>query len=43
MISYKCIDRGCVATEVSKFCTLCVLTEGALIQWRVNYVLYVLT
>jgi len=36
-----CIDRGCVGTVESKLCTVCVLTEGALLQGRVSYVLYV--
>jgi len=36
-----CIDRGCVDTGESKLCCLCVLTEGALVQGRVSYVLYV--
>ena len=36
-----CIDRGCVDTEESKLCSVCVLTEGALEQGRVSYVQYV--
>jgi len=36
-----CIDRGCVGTGESKLCFVCLLTEGALVQWRVSYVLYV--
>jgi len=34
-------DRGCVGTGESKLCSVCVLTEGALVQGRVRYVLYV--
>ena len=36
-----CIDIWCVGTGESKLCSLCVLTEGALVHWRVSYVLYV--
>jgi len=36
-----CIDRGCVGTGESKLCSLCVLTEGALVHGRVSYFLYV--
>jgi len=36
-----CIDRGCVGTGDSKLCSACVLTEGALVQGIVSYVLYV--
>jgi len=36
-----CTDRGCVGTGESKVCSVCVLTEGALVQGRVSYVLYV--
>jgi len=35
------IDSGCVATGKSKLCSICILTGGALVQWRVSYVLYV--
>jgi len=35
-----CIDRGCVGTGESKLCSLCILTEGALLQGRVIYVPY---
>jgi len=34
------IDRGCVGTGESKLCSVCVLTEGALVQGRLIYVLY---
>ena len=36
-----CIDRGCVVTWESKIYSVSVLTECALLQERVNYVLYV--
>jgi len=36
-----CIDRLCVATGKRKLCSLCVLSEGALLHGRVSYVLYV--
>jgi len=36
-----CIDRGCVGTGESKLCSVCVSTEGALVQGMVSYVLYV--
>ena len=36
-----CIDRGCVGTGESKLCSVSVLAEGALVQGRVSYVLYV--
>ena len=29
-----CIDRGYVGTGESKLCSVCVLTEGALVQGR---------
>jgi len=35
------IDRGCVGTGESKLYSVCVLTEGALVQGRVGCVLYV--
>jgi len=35
-----CIDRGCVGTAESKLCSVCVLTECALVQGRTIYVLY---
>jgi len=38
---FLCIDRGCVGTGESKLYPVCVLTEGALVQRRVSYVLYV--
>ena len=38
---FMCIDRGSVGTGESKLCSLCVLTECALVQGRVTYVLYV--
>jgi len=38
---FMCIDRGCVGTGESKLFSLCVLTEGALVQGRVSYFLYV--
>jgi len=34
-------DRVCVGTVDSKLCSVCVLTESALLQIRVSYVLYV--
>ena len=33
---YMSIDRGCVGTEESKLCSVCVLTEGMLGQGRVS-------
>jgi len=38
---FMCIDRGCVGKGESKFCSLCVLTDGTLLQVRFRYVLYV--
>ena len=35
-----CIDRGCVSTGKSNICFVCLLTEGALVQGRVNVLLY---
>ena len=35
------IDRGCVGTEEIVFCSECVLIDGALLQRKVSYVLYV--
>jgi len=35
------IDRGCVGTGESKLCFVRILTEGALVQGRGSYVLYV--
>jgi len=35
-----CIDRGCVGTEKIEFCSVCVLIDGALLQRKVSYVLY---
>jgi len=29
-----CIDRGCIVTGESTLCSVCVLTEGALVQGR---------
>jgi len=40
-MSCKCIDRGCDGTGKSMLCPLCDFTEGAVLQGRVNYVLYV--
>jgi len=34
-------DRGSVVTGEGKSCSLCVLTEGALLQGRLSCVLYV--
>jgi len=31
-----CIDRGCVGTGEIKLCSVCVLTEGALVQEKVR-------
>jgi len=36
-----CIDIGFVGAGERKLCFVCVLTEGALLQGRVHYVLYV--
>ena len=36
-----CIDRGYVGTGESKLCSVCVITEGALVQGRVSCVLNV--
>jgi len=33
-----CIFRGCVGTGKSKLFSVCVLTEGALVQGKVSYV-----
>jgi len=35
------IDRVCFGTGGSKLCSVCVLTEGALVQGLVCYVLYI--
>jgi len=35
-----CIERGCVSTGESKLCSICVLTEGVVVQGRISYVLY---
>ena len=35
------IDRGCVDTEELEFCSVCVLIDGALLQRKVSYDLYV--
>jgi len=32
-----CIDRGYVGTRESKLSSVCVLTEGALVQGRVSF------
>jgi len=37
---FVCIDRGCVVTGEINLCSLCLLTEGALVQGRVNVLLY---
>jgi len=37
-----CNDRGCVGTWESKMCSVYVLIEGALVQGRVNDVVYVI-
>jgi len=34
------IDRGCVGTGENMLSSVCVLTEVALLHWRVSYVLY---
>jgi len=31
-----CIDRGCVGTGESKLCSVCVLTEGALLHGKIG-------
>ena len=36
-----CVDRGCVGTGEVEFCSVCVLIDGALLQMKVSYVLYV--
>jgi len=36
-----CIDIGCVGTGKRNVCSVCVLRGGALVHWRVSYVLYV--
>jgi len=36
-----CFDRGCVVKGEIGFCSLCVLIDGALLQRKVSYVLYV--
>jgi len=36
-----CIEIGSVDTVDSNLCSDCVLTVGALVLWRVRYVLYV--
>jgi len=36
-----CIDRVCVGTGEGNLCAVCVLTEGASVQGRVCYFLYV--
>jgi len=35
-----CIDRDGIVTGESTLCSVCVLTEGALVQGRLSYVLY---
>jgi len=37
----KFIDRLCVVTGERNLCSVCVLTEGALLKGRVSYALYV--
>jgi len=36
-----CVDRGCVGTGEIESCSVCVLIDGALLQRKVIYVLYV--
>jgi len=36
-----CVDRGCLGTGEIEFCSVCVLIDGALLQRKVSYVLYV--
>jgi len=36
-----CIDRECVGKGESKLCSVCILTEGALVKGRLSCVLYV--
>jgi len=36
-----CIDIGCDGTGESKLCSVCVLTEGTLIEGRGIYDMYV--
>jgi len=36
-----CINRGCVDTCECNLYSICLLTEGVLVQGRVSYVLYV--
>jgi len=35
-----CNNRGCVGTGESKLCSVCILTEAALVQGRVSYFMY---
>jgi len=35
------IDRGCVGTGEIMLSSVCLLTEVALLYWRLTYVLYV--
>ena len=38
---FMCIVIVCVDSLEDKLCSVCVLTEGALVHFRVGYVLYV--
>jgi len=38
---FMCIDRGCFDIGESNLCSVFLLTGGALVQGRVNYILYV--
>ena len=33
---FMCIDRGCVVTGKSNLCSVCVLTEGALVEGKLR-------
>jgi len=39
---FMCIDRGCVGKWDSKIYSVCLMTDGSLLQVRLCYVLYVL-
>jgi len=33
---FMCVDRGCVGTGEIEFCSVCGLTDGALLQRKVS-------
>jgi len=41
MFYFICVDRWCVVRGESKLRSFCVLTDGALVQGRVIFFLYV--